>query len=261
MALSLSLFLFSCGGGGGEDYGTGNSTGNYVVEEFKATPDGIVRDCSIHVGCISNFPDYQVSVITWSVTGAENETIEFCTAGGACEVVGSTGSKTVAPQQNTTYELRINGEVKGTVDVYVYDPDQLLIDLNVYSGHTERWLDGVIKVYDETNFPYLQETLDFFNSRLPDNVRLVTTTEPDLAEVIISFAPNATWDIGLSSCPHDPDAYYKNPPCDIWVKNSSVYVTDQLVIAHELAHILGFLSHTDTSGYPEEGGCFSPPSL
>ena len=102
-----------------------------------------------------------------------------------------------------------------------------------------RWRDGaVIEVYDETNFPLLEEVLNDWNEVLSGSIFLTTTDNPNEAEVTIVFG-------SLSS---DGQAEIK------WHNDLSFYegrvIIDPIggrnnlaIYKHEFGHIVGVYNH------------------
>ena len=117
--------------------------------------------------------------------------------------------------------------------------DIILLTSHSWGGNcVARWRDGaVIEVYDETNFPLLEEVLNDWNEVLSGSIVLVITDDPNEAEVTIVFG-------SLSS---DGQAEIK------W-HNYSFYegrvIIDPIggrnnlaIYKHEFGHIVGVYNH------------------
>jgi len=306
----LALLTSCGGGGGGSDSEGSSNPGGGVptVQSFEATPDGIVvsgyesefpeYQTAVLSWEVANAEGHRIE-LAWtegevaycsSTPGMSMNCPELQTASMNMvnvQEVPAYGSMEVTPGQDTTYYLLIDGQVAqinntwtpnsgmdtlpATANVYVYDPDNVVSTLNyIMDGHANRWADGTIRVYDTTGCPGIQEAIDFWNSKLPDNVNLTMTNDPNSWDIMIEDAssspspPGAAW----ASCNVDQaggtyryetcwiEIYGMDSICDI---NGQYYTyTNSVgVLAHEFGHALGMTLHpydsrSNTYAYPED---------
>jgi len=189
----------------------------------------------------------------------------------------------VTPGQDTTYYLLIDGQVAqinntwtpnsgmdtlpATANVYVYDPDDVVKDLmygtNYQVSQIRRWADGNIRIYNTTTCPdqNIQEAIDFWNSKLPDNVNLTMTNDPNSWDIVIEDASNNPNPPGAAWVFCQTNEIYEFTDCTISVYDMEsvcnlkspyyTYMNSVGAFAHELGHALGMYAHPGTD---ETGG-------
>jgi len=117
---------------------------------------------------------------------------------------------------------------------------QLLLEHSFYSPKVARWRDGaIIKVYDSTNFLYLDYVLSEWNKVFEGKIFLVKTENSFEANIVIYFE-DLEGDLGglATTYYEEPGRIYKGE-----IKIDPIKGGYPALYLHELGHVLGCHGH------------------